>query len=397
MAPPMYNPKVQVFVKCCVRGMHFVDDGFVDTEVKGPFYLDLMTCRTRLSSPFDETPMRALAYETSDELALRLVKTAETWHTREIKYDMDVTKSDIIGMVFLSFEAAVELKPKSSVKIRSDEMSLALAAMPRGSPTASARAAAAAESREAMIPVVDEDGAVHAPDGPSVDAAEDEVVGDDLEAQLGLQIDELEAVVAAGKLDMFFFGDEDEPEGDGANDEEALGLPTEEGAPRTEAIELDDNATLADLVAMITPDTPACGPDDVVVSNMAAAAAAMDPGSPSSSSTPSSSSRHVVGSQAWIDDHIHIDVLGYVTISLPGYDPTRVLGLVGYRGDMSSIFCNCHIHSNCSVSFGIKVHDVPKIVMARWLLQGKLLPRDAPIDEKRAEGNIHRAAWPRPI
>lgn len=91
-----------------------------------------------------------------------------------------------------------------------------------------------------------------------------------------------------------------------------------------------------------------------------------------------------------------VSPLGYVRCNKPGFDPDRIIGLVGYKRDGKSIFANCHMHSVCSVSAGIMVQDVPRDWMAAWLARGAPPPPGASVAERKQLGKEHRKLWKRP-
>lgn len=99
--------------------------------------------------------------------------------------------------------------------------------------------------------------------------------------------------------------------------------------------------------------------------------------------------------EVWVDG-IHISALGYVRCSRAGFDPVRVIGFVSYRGDMSSIFANCHLHPACSVSAGIRRNDVPREHMASWLAMGEVVDKTLPRPERLMAGTRHRTVWKKP-
>ena len=91
-----------------------------------------------------------------------------------------------------------------------------------------------------------------------------------------------------------------------------------------------------------------------------------------------------------------MDGLRIVTGLAPPHNAVPTVGLVGYRGDRTNIFANCHLHPKCSVSAGIMRHHVPKEYMAEWLMLGEVVDRDAPMEQRLAAGAAHRARWVRP-
>eukprot|EP00959_Pyramimonas_sp_CCMP1952_P209933 4392487-Pyramimonas_sp.AAC.1 len=91
-----------------------------------------------------------------------------------------------------------------------------------------------------------------------------------------------------------------------------------------------------------------------------------------------------------------MDVLGVVTGLAPPHSGVPTCGFVGYRGDRTNIFANCHLHPKCSVSAGIMRHHVPMKYMAEWLMLGEVVDRDLPMEERMAAGARHRARWVRP-
>ena len=93
---------------------------------------------------------------------------------------------------------------------------------------------------------------------------------------------------------------------------------------------------------------------------------------------------------------ISISDIGYVKTTKPGFDPDQVIGYVNYRGDGSNIFANCHLHPKCSVSAGIRRHDVTREYMAEWLTMGEPVSLDLPRDVRLAAGVRHRELWVRP-
>ena len=91
-----------------------------------------------------------------------------------------------------------------------------------------------------------------------------------------------------------------------------------------------------------------------------------------------------------------ISDLGYVTFNRPGHDPTKPIGLVGWKRDGKSIFANCHLHPVCSISAGIQRVHIPREHMAEWLCTGQKQPPGLSREARLAMGAEHRRNYVRP-
>ena len=89
---------------------------------------------------------------------------------------------------------------------------------------------------------------------------------------------------------------------------------------------------------------------------------------------------------------VSLSEFGFVRCNLPGFDPEKVIGFVGYQCDRSNIFASCHLHPQCSVSCGIRRRDAPKQVMAEWLAKGEIVDRSLPRSVRLEATKAHRAA-----
>ena len=94
--------------------------------------------------------------------------------------------------------------------------------------------------------------------------------------------------------------------------------------------------------------------------------------------------------------YFSISPLGYVKCSLPNFDPDKVIGHIGHTRDGASIFANCRLHPKCTVTCGVRRHDVSREYMAAWLCMGEPVDKALPRAEREAAGRHHVALWKRP-
>ena len=91
-----------------------------------------------------------------------------------------------------------------------------------------------------------------------------------------------------------------------------------------------------------------------------------------------------------------ISDLGYVRCNRGGHDPTKTVGLVGWKTDGRSIFANCHLHPACSVSARITRQGIIREHLAEWLCKGQRPPPGMSREDRVQMGKEHPALFSGP-
>lgn len=382
----MFNPKVQTYLRCGSPDPEYEvnDHGFATSQPEAPEWkLDLLTAPCRLckgcAAPADKSV--GLLFETSDEVVARLLERP-SWNLVQLEYTMDIESKSLMRMLVKGeLGGRVQLRIDANRKVSDQDAFFRFASMSKGS---AVQQGVDASSVAPLCDVEDHDMA-----GGTGGAGAQE--GDDHEARelfqeyLGEMMDDFvmvaDGLAADSRIDDIvqdYLGDQDDKEeGNDAADlgaDEPVGEEPDEGGPGGENSGPDE----------------VDGPVEPVVRDIERVAEAFHPEGPSGHEPPPP--LPAPEGPGW-----EISDLGYVTTSQPPFAPNTTVGLVGYKADGSSIFANCHSHPKCSVSAGIRVRDVPREYMARWLMLGIPIDRKAPLEARLAAGRRHRDLWVKPL
>ena len=344
------NPKVQVFTVCQMVAREADAEGFFQCprgqKPPTPFILEILQAPPRVCRHSSKPKFTSLRHETSDELCLRLLnKRPDLWEIAILKTKMIPVKPSLRLFQVTAVGDFELLEPPPNAKLATDPAFYSWQRLRRMAPSAAAKQdAAGTEGAEGSThDDAVEDGKVHEEtsptDGPVLDFM------DDLRHEA--KLDE------AAKAALLTLEDDlKEAEGseasDGEDDAAALGL--EEGA--------------------------AGGPDVEAVHALTAMDAEHELLGPSASD----------GSPDW-----WLTKLGYLycprLVPLP-----RSVAHVGVssKGD-GSLHCTCHLHAKCGKKAGTLTTGFSKYDMIAWALRGSVLPSDAPMEIRRAAGEVHAA------
>ena len=388
-----YNPKVQTYVRCGSRDPEFAldDKGFATMEPATPWVVELLTstCRLCCGSAAPDARSVSIHFETSDEVARRLLERS-SWTLTKLAYKEDTTSRSLRRMIITgTIGEARALRLEKDRKVSARDIFMDFNQLPKGS----AIQQGAAEG-EALA--IDE-----ASRGSDRDIMRDDVEGEDErgDASFSACFEEMvgDVVAFAGvgndalhEVMLDFLGEQAD-DFDKEDDAEDLGAaePAADDDMRGGGEGDEIAEVLTEVVDMVelaheafAPAPPAGPPDDPV-------ALPVEGPHP-----PPLAHAEVPPPDAPV---FEISELGYVTSSRPPFGPNTRLGLVGYRGDNTSIYANCHMHPKCSVSAGIRVRPVSREWMASWLARGVPIDTKAPMVDRLAEGQRHRALWAKPL
>ena len=383
---PMYNPKVQCYVLCCpsATSEDMLEGGFAVRALPDgfPWQLRIRMGACKLASRFArKPPFVVIAIDTSDMFVERLL-CRQAWNVARMEYTEDFDMHDLSYLLVTGAGDAVALEKKASQKVQAADAFMDALQLPQGS--AIQRGLAAASRQHGGDPL---------PDGAGAGAPEVDGVAplDELEAMFEHMLDfEDPDLVCAMEVVS------DHLDGDGVCEEEAI----DDAATFGMAVP-EDNHDAAEPHASEPPAIPegsgAVDPNEKCIEAVSLAGEAL-PGHVDDVAAGASTSSAPPPAVDFGDGlPFDIDSLGYVRGRGPPHDPLRTVGLVGFRGDGSSIFANCHLHPSCSVSCGVRVRPVTKDWMAKWLMKGEVVSRDLPRDVRVAAGKRHRAEWVRPF
>ena len=90
---------------------------------------------------------------------------------------------------------------------------------------------------------------------------------------------------------------------------------------------------------------------------------------------------------------VEISAMGYVRCRKPPHSFEKALGLIGMKSSGKQRFANCHVHPRCSASVGMVRRDVPRDLLAQWLVNAKLVDRTLPVAQLLVETEKHRQLW----
>lgn len=378
LTSPMYNPKVQCYVTCApTSSVASVvgSNGFsTSTPTEFPWRLRMLEGPSRICTPLSSPPpFVTIRHESSDELVMRLLCRKE-WRVSTVKYRMDTIEDTLLSMVVEGEEEPTSLKHFQAEKVAAPDAFLSLLDLPQGSAVQQG-----AEGMGNLRPQRKKESGPFDRSPAAGTEPEEQVLGAELERMLGELIDEGSHEEESPQSD--------DSEEDGLDSAESDGDAIRLGASDPVEPSGGNAASSGDAAEVVG------GPEASLVEAVVATSAALGDGGGEDGQASSSQA----GENMQPSPSFEITEMGYVKGLLPPHDPQRVVGLVGYKRDMSSIFANCHLHPACSVSAGIRRFDVPRTYMAQWLLLGEVLPEGVPRPERLEAGRRHRALWQRPF
>jgi hypothetical protein len=397
----LFNPKVQTFARCAPVDLapELNEQGFATTVPDGPSYeLEISVAPCRVCADLrhlgDRQNMLGIHFETSGELILRLLERP-VWTLTRLEHTMSTTSHSLRRMVVQGISGdAVPLRAEAGRRVAVPDAFAEFCRLPQGSAIQSGIADSTVFPG-ALGDDVDEAG-VDASDGMECDPEASEMVDHMLEDMLEDMLSSIEAPSAqmVGEIVAEFCGvdggsdGEDDDQHDDSHEcgatepedrvPEDVSDGLQEGPPIEVIQEVADALDLASSALGFGASSSSSGGPDPPLAPVAAPAPA------------------IVGADEQ-EPRFTISELGYVRTSRAPFQPNQQLGLVGYKSDMSAIFANCHVHPHCSVSCGIRRHDVAREVMAEWLLLAVPISETAPMAERREETKRHRAAWIKPV
>ncbi len=406
LALPIYNPKAQACVVYAPVG-RVADGDFFRGEFVPPYTLRMQVCSSRFSTSSCEA-FRSIFFETSDELAARMVKSgAKKWSLVPLDTHICTEADSLLYVVVTGHGAAIDLTvtTQKEAAARAGQATWMLWERMQGTHKRTAgnastsRASGSADPvpdvlrdadavpRAVLEAVGDEDGSSFLGEGvfaeglleelgagPAANAFDEWLVG-----ELDVIIEEEAAEVAAGVYGEVALG--------GVGDELLTGaVMIEEGPDLSipiDAHSVDDAGPAQDL---------ALGMDaaNAFVNGSEGAAAS------SSSDLPVLPMLHIEpGSEVSPDGKLAVSPLGYVRCCRPPHVGGKTIGLISTARNLKSVFASCHMHVACDIKVGVATEPCSRMRLAEWLATGTRPPEGTDRQTRTELGVPHRVLWAR--
>jgi hypothetical protein len=403
LALPIYNPKAQACVVYAPVG-RVADGHFFRGDFVPPYKLRMQVCSSRFSTSSCEA-FRSIFFETSDELAARMVKSgAKSWSLVPLDTHICTEADSLLYVVVTGHGAVIDLTVTKQKEAAAHAGQATWMLWQRLQRTHKRTAGDASTSRASGS-------ADPAPDvlrdADAVPLAVLEALGDeDGSSFLGEGVfaegllEELGAGHAAEAFDEWLAGELDEIIEEeaaeataGVGDEVALG-----GFDESLAGAVPEGPDGSTSIAVASVDVAGPAQDLVLAMDAANAYVNGSEGAAASSSSdlPGLAMMHIEpGSEVSPDGKLAVSPLGYVRCCRPPHDGVNTIGLVSTSRNLKTMFASCHMHVACDIKVGVVTAPCSRMRLAEWLAVGVRPPEGTARQARKELGVPHRLLWSR--